>query len=224
MSKEKNLRAWRRKVAPSVVGPDGLVRCSAGYSLLDVGYSKTPMRNTFSDGVKLERSKSKSGSGSPSDHHGFRTRKAGCVPRGNCRCGLGICALGKAGWRPPPCPRPQWLRASQSIPLNVAEGNGKTAGADRRRYFETARGSAPECAAIQDVLVVGQGLDEKESQERKIELDRMAAMPGRLARRGHSVQEAPSNHEIDFDGDSDFDTDETNFPQGAALNADKPRE
>ncbi|MCF7668826.1 MAG: four helix bundle protein [Verrucomicrobia bacterium] len=36
--------------------------------------------------------------------------------------------------------RDQWLRASQSIPLNIAEGNGKTAQADRRRYFEIARG------------------------------------------------------------------------------------
>ena len=43
--------------------------------------------------------------------------------------------------------RDQWLRASQSIPLNIAEGNGKTAEADRRRYFEIARGSALECAA-----------------------------------------------------------------------------
>ncbi len=48
--------------------------------------------------------------------------------------------------------RDQWLRASQSIPLNIAEGNGKTADADRRRYFEIARGSALECAAIQDVV------------------------------------------------------------------------
>jgi hypothetical protein len=38
--------------------------------------------------------------------------------------------------------RDQWLRASQSIPLNIAEGDGKTADADRRRYFEVARGSA----------------------------------------------------------------------------------
>ena len=35
--------------------------------------------------------------------------------------------------------RDQWLRASQSIPLNIAEGNGKTADADRRRYFEIGR-------------------------------------------------------------------------------------
>jgi len=72
--------------------------------------------------------------------------------------------------------RDQWLRASQSIPLNIAEGNGKTADADRRRYFEIARGSALECAAIQDVLVVGKALDKTESRSRKDELDRMAAM------------------------------------------------
>jgi len=80
--------------------------------------------------------------------------------------------------------RDQWLRASQSIPLNIAEGNGKTARADRRRYFEIARGSTLECAAIQDVLVVGKALDQAESRERKIELDRMAAMLSRLDGRG----------------------------------------
>jgi len=57
------------------------------------------------------------------------------------------------------------LRASQSIALTIAEGNGKTAKADRRRYFEIARGSALECAAIQDVLVVGLGLDKAESRK-----------------------------------------------------------
>ncbi len=86
--------------------------------------------------------------------------------------------------------RDQWLRASQSIPLNIAEGNGKAAPADRRRYFEIARGSALECAAIQDVLVVGKALDEVESKGRKSELDRMAAMLSRLGGRGYCcVQE-----------------------------------
>ena len=95
--------------------------------------------------------------------------------------------------------RDQWLRASQSIPLNIAEGNGKTAEADRRRYFEIARGSALECAAIQDVLVVGKSLDENESRDRKVELDRMAAMLSRLGKRGYSVEEEPSNYGIDPD-------------------------
>jgi len=85
--------------------------------------------------------------------------------------------------------RDQWLRASQSIPLNIAEGNGKTAEADRRRYFEIARGSALECAAVQDVLVVGKALDDTDSQNRKMELDRIAAMLSRLGGRGYHVRE-----------------------------------
>src|SRR5205814_10589189 len=45
-------------------------------------------------------------------------------------------------------------RASTSIPLNVAEGNGKFSNADRSRFLEIARGSALECAACIDVLAV----------------------------------------------------------------------
>ena len=44
-------------------------------------------------------------------------------------------------------------RASISIPLNIAEGNGKFTSADRCRYFDIARGSALESAACLDVLV-----------------------------------------------------------------------
>ena len=44
-------------------------------------------------------------------------------------------------------------RASTSIPLNIAEGNGKFTAPDRCRYFDNARGSALECAACLDVLV-----------------------------------------------------------------------
>jgi len=84
--------------------------------------------------------------------------------------------------------RDQWLRASQSIPLNIAEGNGKPANADRRRFFEIARGSAFECAAIQDVLRVGEALVEKEHQERKNHLDRISAMLSKLGGRGYSVK------------------------------------
>jgi four helix bundle protein len=106
--------------------------------------------------------------------------------------------------------RDQWLRASQSMPLNIAEGNGKTADADRRRYFEIARGSALECAAIQDVLVVGKALDESESQNRKTELDRMAAMLSRLGGRGYRVREEATVYDgspVDPDPDSDSDLD-----------------
>ncbi len=48
----------------------------------------------------------------------------------------------------------QLERASTSIPLNIAEGNGKFTPADRCRFFDIARGSALECAACLDVLEV----------------------------------------------------------------------
>ena len=49
--------------------------------------------------------------------------------------------------------RDQLDRASTSVPLNLAEGNGKFTRPDRCRYFDNARGSSLECAAALDVLV-----------------------------------------------------------------------
>lgn len=49
--------------------------------------------------------------------------------------------------------RKQLDRASTSIPLNIAEGNGKFSPRDRARYWQTAHGSALECAACLDVAV-----------------------------------------------------------------------
>src|SRR5206468_6166674 len=45
-------------------------------------------------------------------------------------------------------------RASTSIPLNITEGNRKFSARDRARFLEMARGSAVECAACLDVLLV----------------------------------------------------------------------
>src|SRR5947207_15025661 len=44
-------------------------------------------------------------------------------------------------------------RSATSIPLNIAEGNGKFSPKDRARFFDIARGSAVEAAASLDVLV-----------------------------------------------------------------------
>ena len=49
--------------------------------------------------------------------------------------------------------RDQLDRAATSIPLNIAEGNGRFTPPDRCRFFDTARGSSLECAACLDVLV-----------------------------------------------------------------------
>ena len=54
-------------------------------------------------------------------------------------------------------------RASTSIPLNIAEGNGKYTAADRCRFFDIARGSALECAACLDVLVSKKRIDSADS-------------------------------------------------------------
>ena len=45
-------------------------------------------------------------------------------------------------------------RASTSIPLKIAEANGKFSARDRARFFEVAHASALECAACLDVLLV----------------------------------------------------------------------
>lgn len=44
----------------------------------------------------------------------------------------------------------QLKRASASVVLNFAEGSGKRTARDRRRYFDTAKGSAYEVAAVAD--------------------------------------------------------------------------
>ncbi len=49
--------------------------------------------------------------------------------------------------------REQLDRASTSIPLKIAEGNGKFSTKDRARFLQMALGSALECAACLDVFV-----------------------------------------------------------------------
>ncbi|QQO54339.1 MAG: four helix bundle protein [Thiohalocapsa sp. PB-PSB1] len=58
-------------------------------------------------------------------------------------------------------------RASQAIALNMAEGNGKATSGDRRRSFESARGSALECAAMQDVLTGVRSVVRRRQQQAK---------------------------------------------------------
>ncbi len=58
-------------------------------------------------------------------------------------------------------------RASTSVPLNIAEGNGKHTAPDRCRFFDNARGSALECAACLDVLVAKKRLEPRLADEGK---------------------------------------------------------
>jgi len=67
-------------------------------------------------------------------------------------------------------------RASTNIPLNIAEGNGKFSAKDRARFFEVARGSAFECAACLDVLLVRKLATEEHVIPAKEQLARIVQM------------------------------------------------
>ena len=85
--------------------------------------------------------------------------------------------------------RDQWFRAAQSIPLNIAEGNGKQSLKDKKRFFEIARGSALECAAIHDVLRVCNAIDDDTNCRGKADLKRIVSMLTRLIQRTTGVSE-----------------------------------
>jgi four helix bundle protein len=67
-------------------------------------------------------------------------------------------------------------RASTSIPLNIAEGNGKYAPKDRCRFFDIAHGSALECAAGLDVLVAKAKLTPEQIRPGKESLQKIVRM------------------------------------------------
>ncbi|HVF71197.1 MAG TPA: four helix bundle protein [Chthoniobacterales bacterium] len=67
-------------------------------------------------------------------------------------------------------------RASTSIPLNIAEGNGKFSVKDRARFLEMARGSALECAACLDVLVARKLATEEQVADPKRQLAAIVRM------------------------------------------------
>jgi four helix bundle protein len=67
-------------------------------------------------------------------------------------------------------------RASTSVPLNIAEGNGKYAPKDRCRFFDIAHGSALECAAGLDTLVAKGKLTVEQIRPGKEILQRVVRM------------------------------------------------
>ena len=77
----------------------------------------------------------------------------------------------------------QLRRAAMSIPLNIAEGAGKTGAPDKRRYYSIARGSLLETAAIFDLLVAWELIDRSSLEKARLFIERIAAMLGALTTR-----------------------------------------
>ncbi len=70
----------------------------------------------------------------------------------------------------------QFDRARASVPLNIAEGNGKFTSADSCRFFDIARGSALECAACLDVALTMGDIAETECAAGKELLRQIVSM------------------------------------------------
>src|SRR5947208_9389694 len=100
-------------------------------------------------------------------------------------------------------------RASTSIPLNIAEGNGKFSNADRGRFLEIARGSALECAACLDVLVArklaisDQVVRPKEQLVRIVNM--LMGMLKRFSDRAEFMREDDPAYRIDHDHDQEHE-------------------
>ena len=92
--------------------------------------------------------------------------------------------------------RNQLDRASTSVPLNIAEGNGKFTSADRCRFFDNARGSALESAACLDVMVAKQFVTAPEIEAGKSILVKIVSMLVALIRANSDTRvfEEPRNY------------------------------
>ena len=99
----------------------------------------------------------------------------------------------------------QLNRGSTSIPLNIAEGNGKFSSKDRARFFEIARGSALECAACLDVLLVRKLAMEEQVVLAKERLSRIVQMLIGLLRkfseRADVLREDEGEFRVDYEHD-----------------------
>ncbi len=100
-------------------------------------------------------------------------------------------------------------RASTSIPLNIAEGNGKFSGRDRARFLEIARGSALECAACLDVMVARALVSEEKITEQKEQLSRIVQMLMGMLRKfsGHAdfLRETEGRYSEGIDHEHDYE-------------------
>lgn len=98
-------------------------------------------------------------------------------------------------------PRPKVIEhlddASNSIVLNIAEGNGKYTSKDRCNYFDISRGSALESAAALDVLLRKTLISEADNLEGKgILKDIISMLVGLIKSNSNRVYEKGEDYEV----------------------------
>ncbi len=75
----------------------------------------------------------------------------------------------------------QLSRAALSIPLNIAEGNGRWHKGDKRQFFLIARGSVFECIPILEILYLKNILDKEQRENLRSQLESLGKMLTKLA-------------------------------------------
>lgn len=76
----------------------------------------------------------------------------------------------------------QLKRAALSIPLNIAEAQGRSSPGEAARAYAIARGSAMECAAIIDAARVLNAVDEAKATAARAHLVRIVQMLTKMCR------------------------------------------
>ncbi len=93
-------------------------------------------------------------------------------------------------------------RASLSVLLNTAEGNGKRKRQIRAKFFDDARGSATECAACLDALVAKRCATANRIQPGKDLLWRIVSILSKLVQLystdGEMLREDPGEYKIEY--------------------------
>jgi len=70
----------------------------------------------------------------------------------------------------------QFQRASLSIPLNIAEGNGRWHSAEKRQFFWIARGSVFECVPLLELMKRKKRIGDDEFEKARDQLDHLGRM------------------------------------------------
>jgi four helix bundle protein len=87
----------------------------------------------------------------------------------------------------------QLRRAAISVPCNIAEGNGRWHGKERRQFFMIARGSAFECIPVLDIARRLGFVPEAEYIALRDEIDQICRMLTSLAQGAEENRRRPKS-------------------------------